>query len=128
MPIVVLFLSLFGAGLTDSDVRPELLLGGELATEVAPHGEGNVYAPDVHVDGNRYRMWYGGQGRDGHDRIHLAESEDGTKWVRRGVVLEDGTANHVNDPSVVRVGGHVLHVLHPSRTGHHRRDRSGNLD
>ena len=49
-------------------------------------------------------MWYGGQGRDGHDRIHLAESDDGVNWVRRGVVLDNGEANHVNDPSVVKVG------------------------
>jgi hypothetical protein len=49
-------------------------------------------------------MWYGGQGRDGHDRIHLAESDDRNRWVRKGVVLEDLTANRVNDPSVVRVG------------------------
>jgi predicted GH43/DUF377 family glycosyl hydrolase len=50
-------------------------------------------------------MWYGGQGRDGHDRIHLAESKDGKTWVRRGVVLDNGEANHVNDPSVVKVDG-----------------------
>ena len=49
-------------------------------------------------------MWYGGQGKDGHDRIHLAESRDGTNWSKRGVVLDCGSANHVNDPSVVRVG------------------------
>ena len=41
---------------------------------------------------------------DGHDRIHLAESRDGLTWEKRGVVLEDKDANHVNDPSVVRVG------------------------
>jgi hypothetical protein len=49
-------------------------------------------------------MWYGGQGKDGHDRIHFAESHDGLTWEKRGVVLEDKDANHVNDPSVVRVG------------------------
>lgn len=49
-------------------------------------------------------MWYGGQGKDGHDRIHLAESRDSTNWLKRGVVLDRGTANHVNDPSVVHVG------------------------
>jgi hypothetical protein len=48
-------------------------------------------------------MWYGGQGKDGHDRIHLAESEDGRKWTRRGVVLENEAANHVNDPTVLKV-------------------------
>ncbi len=71
----------------------------------APHGRGNIYAPDVHFDGGRYRMWFGGQGRDGHDRIQLAESEDGKTWQQRGVVLEDKSANHVNDPSVVQVDG-----------------------
>ena len=82
----------------------ELILKAESESELAPHGEGNIYAPDVHREGTKYRMWYGGQGRDGHDRIHLAESEDGKTWHRRGVVLEDPSANHVNDPSVVRVG------------------------
>jgi hypothetical protein len=69
-------------------------------------GEGNVYAPDVRREGGRYRMWYGGQGRDGHDRIHLAESEDGLRWTRvadNPVIDVDGE-NHVNDPSVARVG------------------------
>ncbi len=44
-------------------------------------GEGNVYAPDVHREGDLYRMWYGGQGRDGHDRVLLAESDDGLTWA-----------------------------------------------
>ena len=70
----------------------------------APHGKGNVYAPDVLYDNGLYRMWFGGQGRDGHDRIQLAESQDGVNWQPRGVVLEDPTANHVNDPSVVKRG------------------------
>ncbi len=72
--------------------------------QVAPHGKGNIYAPDVHFDSGRFLMWFGGQGRDGHDRIQLAESGDGEHWQSRGVVLEDPTANHVNDPSVVRRG------------------------
>ncbi len=83
----------------------ESLLRGEAETELAPHGTGNVYAPEVHRDGARWLMWYGGQGKDGHDRIHLAESPDGRVWTKRGVVLERGTANHVNDPAVVRVDG-----------------------
>lgn len=86
----------------DHPLRP--LLHGVGTTEAAPHGEGNVYAPDVLVEGGLHRMWYGGQGRDGHDRIHLAESLDGVNWVRRGVVLDHGVANHVNDPSVVNAG------------------------
>ncbi len=107
MPTLILAVALLAvcvASPGQSDGRSEPILSGEAVTELAPHGEGNVYAPDVHLENNRYRMWYGGQGRDGHDRIHLAESDDGITWVRRGVVLEDRTANHVNDPSVVRIG------------------------
>src|SRR3954463_2377724 len=43
-----------------------LLFHGEAVTELAPHGKGNVYAPSVIVEGDRLRMWYGGQGKDGH--------------------------------------------------------------
>lgn len=82
-----------------------VLIRGELESELAPHGTGNIYAPEVHRDGGLWRMWYGGQGKDGHDRIHLAESRDGDTWTKRGVVLDCGTANHVNDPTVARVGG-----------------------
>lgn len=82
-----------------------VILRGTGPTESAPHGQGNVYAPDVMVDGGLLRMWYGGQGHDGHDRIQLAESKDGKTWARRGVVLDVAGANHVNDPSVVKVNG-----------------------
>lgn len=85
--------------------EPRVVLKGERDSELGPLGQGNVYAPDVLLEGNRYRMWYGGQGKDGHDRIHYAESEDGYVWVRKGVVLEDRKANHVNDPCVLKVGG-----------------------
>src|SRR5688500_2809254 len=62
----------------DVDDGPVVLLRGEgEAEEAAPHGRGNVYAPDVLVEGGVYRMWYGAQGRDGHDRILYAESRDG---------------------------------------------------
>jgi hypothetical protein len=98
----------------------DVVLEGRSETELAPHGEGNVYAPEVRREGGRYRMWYGGQGRDGHDRIHLAESDDGTDWIRKGVVLEDPSANHVNDPSVVRVGG--TYYLYYTRAGAGVRD------
>jgi hypothetical protein len=80
-----------------------VVLEGRRETEVAPHGSGNVYAPEVMVEDGRYRMWYGGQGRDGHDRVHYADSKDGLVWTRRGVVLDRGTANHVNDPTVVKI-------------------------
>ena len=83
--------------------RVEISLLATTETELAPHGEGNVYAPAVIVeDSGLYRVWYGGQGRDGRDRIHYAESRDGNAWKKFGVVLEDKTANHVNDPSVVK--------------------------
>lgn len=72
--------------------------------QAAPHGKGNVYAPDVHFENGLYRMWFGGQGRDGHDRIQFAESNGGVNWRQRGVVLEDPTANHVNDPSIFKRG------------------------
>ncbi|MFO1020710.1 MAG: hypothetical protein U0903_08445 [Planctomycetales bacterium] len=77
--------------------------------EAAPHGAGNLYAPDVlydnvPADNHRFRMWYGAQGRDGHDQIYLAESPDGEHWTRKGLAIPRGTANHVNDPSVLRVG------------------------
>ena len=74
-------------------------------TEIAPHQQGNVYAPDVIREGKNLRMWYGGQGRDGHDRIATAVSQDGLNWVRQGIAIQNERANHVNDPSVVVVNG-----------------------
>lgn len=66
---------------------------------------GNLYAPDIFVENGLYMMWYGAQGRDGHDAIHLATSSDGFHWKKYGVVIETGQNNHVNDPSVVKVNG-----------------------
>ncbi len=86
----------------------KVILEAEGDAEVAPHGKGNIYAPDVVRDGKLFRMWYGGQGKDGHDRIAYAESSDGLQWIRKGVVLQDDKANHVNDPSVVKVRGRFL--------------------
>ena len=83
----------------------ELVLRGTGPTEAAPHGAGNIYAPAVRHAAGQWWMWYGGQGDDGHDRIHLARSADGTAWERQGVVLDCGSANHVNDPTVVLVDG-----------------------
>jgi hypothetical protein len=83
--------------------QTQVLLRGKGDLESAPHGKGNVYAPEVLFEDNSYRMWYGGQGKDGHDRIFYAESADGLRWTCRGVAVEDATANHVNDPSVVKV-------------------------
>lgn len=92
-------------GADPTETSAQYLLAGEEETERAPHGEGNVYAPEVHRVEQGWWMWYGGQGRDGHDRIHLAESADGQQWMRQGVVIDCGSANHVNDPSVVRALG-----------------------
>ncbi|MBI1934829.1 hypothetical protein HYS31_00155 [Candidatus Woesearchaeota archaeon] len=88
----------------DNEILAELF-GGTLTTELGTHGTGNVYAPDVLYENGIYKMWYGGQGNDGHDRIHYAESADGITWDKKGVVLDNGNSNHVNDPSVVKVDG-----------------------
>ncbi len=79
----------------------------------------NIYAPDVHYFDGMYHMWYGGQGRDGHDRIHYATSTDGRRWTRHldNPVLECGSSNHVNDPSVVRVGGTFYMYYTDAATG-----------
>jgi len=78
----------------------------------AAHGSDNIYAPDIiRVSGDLCLMWYGGQGSDGHDRIFLATSTDCHHWHHYPAddapqaVVDSGGANHVNDPSVVRVGG-----------------------
>lgn len=76
----------------------------DAAHRAAPHGRGNAYAPDViRVSGVSY-LYYGAQAADGHDRIGLATSDDGNTWNDEGVVFEVPGVNHVNDPSVVRVG------------------------
>ncbi|MFO0652606.1 MAG: hypothetical protein U0326_40700 [Polyangiales bacterium] len=74
-------------------------------------GEDNVYAPEIQrVSGARV-MWYGAQGGDGHDRIFVAVARDGGEWRKwpsesaPSPALDRGTSNHVNDPSVVSVGG-----------------------
>ncbi|MFM8932543.1 MAG: hypothetical protein ACKOS8_11785 [Gemmataceae bacterium] len=81
------------------------------STERAPHRKGNLYAPELVRDQGRWFLFYGAQGADGHDRIHLAVSTDGITWKRQGVVLEDASANHVNDPSVVVRDG-VFHLYY----------------
>ena len=48
-------------------------------------------------------MFFGGQGKDGHDRIHLATSGDLQSWKQEGGVFAPPGVNHVNDPSVVIV-------------------------
>lgn len=82
-------------------------------TERAPHRGGNLYAPELVEESGRRLLYYGAQGADGHDRIHLALSTDGATWKRHGVVLEDPDANHVNDPSIVIHRGtyHLYYTL-----------------
>jgi predicted GH43/DUF377 family glycosyl hydrolase len=77
----------------------------------ALQGADNVYAPDLHALQGGWVMWYGGQGGDGHDRIFVATSADGAAWRKwpsdsaPQPALDRGSSNHVNDPSVVNVGG-----------------------
>ncbi|MHA1371273.1 MAG: hypothetical protein ACTSWN_13715 [Promethearchaeota archaeon] len=66
---------------------------------------GNLYAADIIINNGIYMMWYGAQSKTGHDGIHFATSEDGIHWKKYGVVIEPGSNNHVNDPSVVLVDG-----------------------
>lgn len=76
----------------------------------AMHGKDNIYAPDIHEVSGLRVMWYGAQGHDGHDRIFVAWSTNGAQWRKYPSddnpkpVLDRGTSNHVNDPSLVRVG------------------------
>lgn len=78
---------------------------------VAFQGQDNVYAPDLQPIDGGWAMWYGAQGSDGHDRIYVATSRDGAAWRKwpsdaaPRPVLDRGSSNHVNDPSVVRAAG-----------------------
>lgn len=80
-------------------------------TTASAQGGNNVYAPDIHRVSGQYVMWYGAQGTDGHDRIFMAWSRDRMEWRKwpsetaPAPVLDRGTSNHVNDPSVVPTGG-----------------------
>jgi hypothetical protein len=86
----------------------EQVLASFAASTEAPHGKGNLYAPDILRYGGEYLMFFGGQGKDGHDRIHLATSANGGQWSPQGVVFEVRGANHVNDPSVVVSGDRLF--------------------
>ncbi|MFH8802714.1 methyltransferase domain-containing protein [Streptomyces sp. NPDC017936] len=63
-----------------------------LALEPGPEGAGDcehVLLPSVVHRHDGWWMWYAG--RDGsRRRVHLARSEDGTRWRRHGVALELG--------------------------------------
>ena len=101
---------LYLAALTSGDARaseqsPQTVLRGIVDSCAAPHGKGNVYAPHIVRHQGQLLMYYGGQGRDGHDRIHLAISKDGQGWKPQGIVLAPKDIHHVNDPSVVVVNG-----------------------
>lgn len=104
LPLLAILLIAPQAALHAAELR--VVLRGEQISELAPHGEGNCYAPCIFVEKDKWRLWYGAQGQDGHDRIHYAESFDqGATWTKIGVAVDCGTANHVNDPSVVKAGG-----------------------
>ena len=68
----------------------------------------DVFYPSVILDGNTYKMWYGGF--DGsHARIHYATSTDGTTWDKHGVVVplgDNGSSDdtHIESPSVIKDG------------------------
>ena len=85
--------------------EPESVIRGSNLTCEAPHGNGNVYAADIVRHHDTLLMYYGGQGRDGRDRIHLAISTDNKTWKLQGVVFAPEGINHVNDPSVLIVNG-----------------------
>ena len=90
-------------GSASSWPKARLLFEGDMDSERAPWDTGNTFAPWVLYEDGRYRLWYGGQGRDGHDRIHYAESLDGIHFPERRVVLEHPEHNLINDPCVVKV-------------------------
>lgn len=106
IPALLVAFALGGSVRADEPVISSLAASTE-----APHGQGNVYAPDILRHRGELLMFFGGQGKDGHDRIHLATSKDGEAWEQEGVVFGPEGVNHVNDPSVVAVGG-VLHMFY----------------
>jgi hypothetical protein len=97
------FICLFAAAWPASAADTTLVLRGTGSSAEAPHGNGNVYGADIVRHGGRLLMYYGGQGSDGHDRIHLATSNHGQTWTPVGVVFAPDGINHVNDPSVTIV-------------------------
>lgn len=70
----------------------------------APHGRGNIYAPELLCVNDTWWMYFGGQGTDGHDRILRATSKDRIHWTDLQMVFFPPEVNHVNDPSIVRDG------------------------
>ncbi len=82
-------------------ITTQRIIKGADADSIAPHGKGNVYAPDIVRYQNQFYLYYGAQAKDGHDRIQLAISKNGHSWKTQGTVFYVSGANHVNDPSVV---------------------------
>jgi sucrose-6-phosphate hydrolase SacC (GH32 family) len=95
----------------------------EPTPEAPSQGSDNVYAPSVTWFNGRWWMWYGGQGTDGHDRIFAAFSRDLVTWQKHPAwhapqpVLDLDGSNHVNDPSVVEVGGTLYMFYTDAPTG-----------
>ena len=76
------------------------------------HGLDNIYAPSiVRAAADLCLMFYGAQDSSGHDQIFLATATDCHHWTHwpdpdaPEPILDNGTSNHVNDPSVVVVSG-----------------------
>jgi hypothetical protein len=88
-----------------------------------PEGADNIYAPDILYFQSQWWMFYGGQGSDGHDAIFVARSNDLVHWQKHPSpsnpqpVVDHGTSNHVNDPSVVSVGGTLYMYYTEAPTG-----------
>ena len=90
---------------------------------VEAQGADNIYAPDILYFQNQWWMYYGGQGSDGHDAVFLARSNDLVQWQKHPSngdpqpVVDHGSANHVNDPSVVLVNGTLYMYYTEAPTG-----------
>ena len=80
-----------------------IVLKGSLNSEKGTSGLGVVYTPNIIQEDGFYSMYYSGLGRDGRNRIHLATSQNGLKWIKKGVILGNKYKVHVNDPSVVKM-------------------------
>ncbi len=110
----LLFLACATCRLAPADER---VIDGVDESMAAPHGRGNVYAPHLIRYQGEWLMYFGGQGRDGHDRIHLATSDDREQWRQEGVVFAPRGINHVNDPSVVVLEDRLFMFYTRARTG-----------
>ncbi|MDZ4850922.1 MAG: hypothetical protein SGI77_16680 [Pirellulaceae bacterium] len=117
MPRLLLTIALLTASNIAIAADPMHVIRGTGSSAEAPHGNGNVYAADIVRHGGALHMYYGGQGRDGHDRIHLATSTDHKTWQPHGVVFAPKGINHVNDPSVVIVNGKFYMYYTLANTG-----------